>query len=930
MKDWWAALSLRYKLTFAALAVEAVMFAFLIWNGMRVGHDALQQQAEQRLKEIAGTLAVALQAPMAQQDDASVRDIVETLRKDRSLEFIEIRDSADRVLHQSGTAGDSTGFGAVQPVELAGERYGSVSLVLSRTFIAEASRKYVRDSLVIALVALLLTGVLLAVSAAGLVRRFEALTRASKRMAQGDLDVVIDPAGEDEIGQLIGTFNRMAESVRFNVQRARENEARFHAIADYTHDIEFWLSPEGKLLWVNPSVERMLGHSVGTCMGKMNFPIDVIHPEDRAAAEFQLRQALRGTSGEGYTLRLVRSDGSHFWGSVNWQPIHDYNGFYQGIRASIFSIDDLKSTEASLRETLAELRAAETLQRKYLDETEQERARLVSLLSAMNLGILFVGTDSRVIYYNPAFIRMWMIDEHAPLIGLRVHDVLAKSASTLARPDHFSRHLLSVLETREVSDSFEIQMTDGRVITELDYPVRDGEGRFIGHLWIYEDVTRERQTAEQLVYLAERDALTGLYNRHRFQQELARTMLESDRHQMRSAVMFFDLDEFKTINDTYGHRAGDALLIRVAGEIGALVRRNEVLARLGGDEFAILLPNVHDSEAEALAERVVRAIAQIPFRFEGQNLRLTTSLGIAYYPTHAVDADDLVARADIAMYQAKSAGKNTWRVYRADIDADSEMRARLSWGERISNAIDKNLFQLHFQGVYQASDRTLSHLEALIRMIDERDPGQLIMPGHFIPLAEKSGRILDIDRWVIREAVRRLAGDAAMPAIAINISGRSLSEPDLPQFIGDVLRAAHVDPRRLIVEITETAAVSDLHDAQRMIEALHQLGCGVYLDDFGVGFASFAYLKHLNVDTIKIDGIFIRDLPNDPDNQVFVQAMVSVALGLGKSVLAEYVEDGKTLSLLRTYGIDLVQGYFLDRPVADHPALASSAMPAGR
>ena len=921
MKKTWGALSLRYKLTLVALGVEAVMFAFLIWNGMRLGHDALHQQAEQRLKEMAGTLAVALQAPLSQQDDASVRDIVETLQSQTSLEFIEVRDSAGRLVNQTGKASRGTDFGVTRPVVLAGERYGEVTLVLSGDFITVASRKYVRDSFIIAIVAMLLTGILLALSSGSLIRRFESLTRASKRMAQGDLDIVIEPAGEDEIGQLVGTFNRMAESVRFNVQRARENEARFHAIADYTHDIELWLSPEGKLLWVNPSVERMLGHTVGTCMGKMNFPLDVIHPEDRAAAEFQLRQALRGTSGEGYTLRMIRSDGSHFWGSVNWQPIHDYNGIYQGIRASIFSVDDLKATEANLRETLNELRAAETLQRKYLDETEQERARLVSLLSAMNLGILFVGTDSRVIYHNPNFTRMWMIDERVPLIGLRVHDVLAKSTSTLARPDHFSRHLLNVLETREVSDSFEIQMTDGRVITELDYPVRDGEGRFIGHLWIYEDVTRERQTAEQLVYLAERDALTGLYNRHRFQQELGRTMLESDRHQMRSAVMFFDLDEFKTINDTYGHRAGDALLIRVAGEIGALVRRNEVLSRLGGDEFAILLPNVQDNEAEALAERVVRAIAQIPFRFEGQNLRLTTSLGIAYYPTHAADADDLVARADVAMYQAKSAGKNTWRVYRADQEADSEMRARLSWSERISNAIDKNLFQLHFQGVYQASDRSLMHLEALIRMFDERDPGQLIMPGHFIPLAEKSGRILDIDRWVIREVIQGLGKNSAMPAIAINISGRSLSEPNLPQFIGDELRAARVDPRRLIVEITETAAVSDLHDAQRMIEALRQLGCGVYLDDFGVGFASFAYLKHLNVDTIKIDGIFIRDLPNDPDNQVFVQAMVSVALGLGKSVLAEYVEDGKTLALLRSYGIDLVQGYFLDRPVADHPAL---------
>jgi EAL domain-containing protein (putative c-di-GMP-specific phosphodiesterase class I) len=273
------------------------------------------------------------------------------------------------------------------------------------------------------------------------------------------------------------------------------------------------------------------------------------------------------------------------------------------------------------------------------------------------------------------------------------------------------------------------------------------------------------------------------------------------------------------------------------------------------------------------------------------------------------------------MYQAKDAGKNTWRVYRANIEADSEMRNRLSWGERISNALDKGLFQLHFQGVYRTEGGALSHLEALIRMIDERNPGQLIMPAHFILLAEKSGRILDIDRWVIRKVVGMLAANSAIPPIAVNLSGRSLSEPSFPQFISNALREAGVTPSRLIVEITETAAVSDLHDAQRMIEALRQLGCGVSLDDFGVGFASFAYLKHLHVDTIKIDGVFIRNLPNDSNNQVFVQAMVSVALGLGKSVVAEYVEDGQTLALLRHFGVDLVQGYHLDRPVADHPAL---------
>jgi len=924
LRAWFGRLSLRYKLTLAALGVEALMLAFLIINGVHLTSEELQKQAENRAQDMGKTLVAALLAPLSQQDDASVRDIVETLQREGGLKMIEVRDSNRRIVHQAGTESTDADFRLTLPIEYAGQRYGEIALVLSGDFIQHARNRYLRQSLFIAAAALLLTGILLALSVGGVIRRFDALTRASKRMAQGDLDVKLTGAGEDEIGQLIDTFNRMAESVRFNVDRARENEARFHAIADYTHDLEFWLSPEGKLLWVNPSVERMLGHSVGECMAQMNFPADIIHPEDRTAAEFQLRHALRGTSGQGYALRICRKDGGHFWAAVNWQPIHDYSGVYQGIRASIHSIDDLKATEANLRQAINELRAAESLQSRYLEETEQERARLVSLLSAMNLGILFVAADGRVIYHNPAFTRMWMIDEEIHLIGLPVHEVLAKSTSMLARPDHFSKHLLSVLETRELSDSYEIQMTDGRVITELDYPVRDRENRFIGHLWIYEDVTRERQTAEQLVYLAERDALTGLYNRHRFQQELARTMLDSDRHQTQCAVMFFDLDEFKTINDSYGHRAGDALLIRVASEISTLVRRNEVLARLGGDEFAILLPSAQGNEAEVLADRVVRAIAQIPFRFEGQNLRLTTSLGIAYYPGQAADADDLVARADIAMYQAKDAGKNTWRVFRADTEADTEMRTRLSWGERISNALDKGLFQLHFQGVYRAEDGTLSHLEALIRMTDERNPGQLIMPGHFIQLAEKSGRILDIDRWVIHEIVRRLAENPAIPSIALNLSGRSLSEPGLPQYIGDELRQAGVNPSRLIVEITETAAVSDLHDAQRMIEALRQLGCGVCLDDFGVGFASFAYLKHLHVDTIKIDGIFIRDLPSDPDNQVFVQAMVSVALGLGKSVVAEYVEDGPTLALLRQFGVDLVQGYFLDRPILDHPALHAS------
>jgi diguanylate cyclase (GGDEF)-like protein len=559
--------------------------------------------------------------------------------------------------------------------------------------------------------------------------------------------------------------------------------------------------------------------------------------------------------------------------------------------------------------------------RQQITRLRQEQARLNHLLSAMNIGILFEDSQNRVMYYNPAFRRVWLIPESIDLTGRTTKEVMLHSANVLARPDHFSKHILHVLDTHEVSENFEIVLADGRLLTQLSYPVHDTDGRFIGRLWIYEDVTRERQTAEQLIYLAERDSLTGLYNRHRFQTELGRMLAETERHQSQGALLFFDLDEFKYINDTFGHRAGDAMLIRVAGAVSALVRRNEVIARLGGDEFAVLLPEANEAQAVQLAERIVRSISQIPFRFEQQNLRLTTSLGIALYPQHGSDTEELVARADAAMYQAKDAGKNAWRIYRPESDASREMLDRLSWQERIRNALENDLLRLHYQGVYHAADGTLSHLEVLVRMLDETDPERIILPGHFIGYAEKSGKIREIDRWVIAESVNMLARSPDMPSLAVNISGRSFDDPTLPQYIAERLSEQRVAPARLLVELTETSAVSDLHDAQRFIEALRQTGCLVCLDDFGTGFSSFAYLKHLRADVLKIDGLFIRDLPNDRDNQVFVKAIVDVARGMRKTTIAEFVEDAETLEMLRHFGVDMVQGYHLDMPRGNHPAV---------
>jgi diguanylate cyclase (GGDEF)-like protein len=560
--------------------------------------------------------------------------------------------------------------------------------------------------------------------------------------------------------------------------------------------------------------------------------------------------------------------------------------------------------------------------RQFMTRLEEERARLLALLGAMNLGILFVGHENRATYCNAAFLAMWDFPEGTSVVGKTTGQWLDASQRLMIDPQEFRRHMDEATVSPELHKRLEIRLHDGRIVMHDAYPVRDAQEHFIGRLWVQEDVTHERQTAEQLVRLAQHDPLTSLYNRRRFEDELARFFHAAERIPSQAALLFFDLDEFKYINDTFGHRAGDSVLNRMAVEIRTLVRSGETLFRLGGDEFAVLMPHASLDDAQHLAERIVLRIAQTPLCLHEHTVRLTTSLGIAHFPAHADNAEDLVAHADAAMYQAKHTGKNRWNVYRPDRDSSREMATRLAWNDRIAHALENDLLRLHFQGVHHAADGRLAHLEALIRMEDEANRGQLIMPAQFIEPAEKSGKILEIDRWVIGRSISLLATHPNLPAIAVNISGRSFDDPELPAWIGGQLRQQHVAPRRLLVELTETSAVSDMGDAARFIAALRDTGCPICLDDFGTGFSSFAYLKNLQADVLKIDGMFIRDLPSERDNQVFVRAIIEVAHGMGKLTVAEFVEDEATLQMLRAMGVDMVQGYHLDRPRADHPALA--------
>lgn len=925
MKPLFPRLPLWLKLTLAGFLVESLVLLFLLVSNIRLAEDALLDSARHRLESAIPLLQAALSGPLVQRDYGVLHEILDETRGGGGFVYLLLLDRDGNQVAESGIkpdqqppkpdlafdrAGEDQIYDADIPIEVGTILYGRLKFGVAMDFLTATRERLVRQNLLVGAAGMALTFPFLAFTGYWLTRRLKQLTVASHALAAQDFDARLPPPAADEVGQLAAAFHTMATQLRARLSELQDSEQRFYAIANYTYDLELWIEPGGRTIWVNPSAQRMTGYSAEECLTLPGFPLSLIAEADRDTAEKRFGEALHGVSGEGYQFHMQRKDGRLFWAAVNWHPIFGRDQRFLGIRASIRDISDLKASEAMALE--------------YLAGAEAERARLKALLSAMNLGILFVGSDGRVVYHNPAFSHLWRMPEPCALVGLPSEEAFSRSTCEIDQPEAFRQHIRQVLAIKAEADSYEIDLVDGRVVFQLSYAVRDGGGRFIGYLWVYEDVTSERQTAEQLLYLAERDSLTGLYNRHRFQIELERMLAESARQGTPCALLYFDLDEFKAINDHFGHKAGDVMLVRVAGEVSGLSRRNEMLFRLGGDEFAVLLPATDEKQAQVLAERIVHAIAQIPFKFEGQTLHISSSLGIALYPRHAGDEEQLVVCADTAMYQAKQAGKNAWRLYRADLDTTAEMVNRLSWNDRLSRALELNLFELHYQGVYATGNRQLKHLEALIRLRDEHS-GDLVPPGQFIPVAEKSNKILEIDRWVLRQVIRLLADHPDSPPIAVNISGRSFDDPGLPGYITDLLRECQADPKRLLIEITETAAVSDLTDAERFIEALKQAGCVVCLDDFGAGFASFAYLKHIRVDVIKLDGMFIRNLPQDHENQVFVRGMVEVARGLGKTTIAECVEDAATLALLIKLGVDEAQGYHLDRPRPDHPAIFSAS-----
>ncbi len=569
---------------------------------------------------------------------------------------------------------------------------------------------------------------------------------------------------------------------------------------------------------------------------------------------------------------------------------------------------------ATIQQRVAALEHSEHQQAQHLAAAALERTRLTTLLGALQIGILFVDADQRVVYANALFSRIWSLNGLQP--GTPVSDTVPLMARQVGVD---SVDVLEMMLSDGVDQPFvdsEITTHDGRLMTQRMQVVADGPDGPGGRIWLHEDITQSRRT-EQRARLALIDPLTNLPNRRGLYDVLDKALVQASHQSQGLVLVFIDLDEFKHVNDMAGHRVGDQILVMVAKALARVMRPDETVARLGGDEFAILSHGNNAKHAQALALRLTQAVSALRVDLDTQSLAVGCSMGLALFPAHARTANELIACADTAMYQAKLEGKNGWCLYRDDVARSLAESERVIWNGRIFRAIRDKRLQMHFQPVMRMSDMGIAYHEALLRMVDEDDESQLIAPAAFVPHAERSGKIRQIDRWVFETCISMLARSQASVRIAVNLSPRSLDDPGFVGFLRDALARYDVDPRRLHIELTETAGMGDLMSARPTIAALRSVGCAVHLDDFGSGFSSFAHLKLLEVDGIKIDGNFVRDLTSDASNRLVVASLIEIARSMNKSTVAECVEDAATLEALRELGVDHVQGFHLGRPAND-------------
>src|SRR4051794_1070324 len=568
--------------------------------------------------------------------------------------------------------------------------------------------------------------------------------------------------------------------------------------------------------------------------------------------------------------------------------------------------------------------AVDITERKHAEEAlyrEKERAQVT--LASIGDGVVRTDPEGAIDYLNPVAER---------LTGWRTEAAIGRTVSEVFRGvDEITRLPLADPVARCLEEKRVVESPGHALLLSLDgkeYSVRDSaapiydrSGAAIGAVLVFKDVTELRGMEREMVYLASHDGLTGLINRREFEARLKRAIRGARAERRRHVLLYLDLDEFKVVNDTCGHLVGDEMLKQITALLRSRVRRSDVLARLGGDEFGVLLEDCPLDQARQIAEEMRRTVKEFRFCWRDQIFEVGVSIGLVPIDADSGDLAQVMSAADAACYVAKDNGRNRVHEYERDDTLVAERYGEMQWVHRIHRSFEDKRFRLFYQLIQPlGGEGTASRdllCEVLIRMLDTN--GKVIEPAAFIAAAERYHLIGSLDRWVVKTALAALAEaqrrEGSRPGLfALNLSGQSLGEESFLAYVAEGLGKSGGDSRRICFEITETAAISKLDSAIRFISILKTKGCRFILDDFGSGLSSFAYLRDLQVDFLKIDGEFVQNMMEDRVKRAMVESINQIGHVMGLQTIAEWVENRQTFDALRELGVDYAQGYWLCRP----------------
>jgi diguanylate cyclase (GGDEF)-like protein/PAS domain S-box-containing protein len=723
----------------------------------------------------------------------------------------------------------------------------------------------------------------------------------------------------------------------------RESEKKYRGLLETAPDGMVVVNAKGEIEIVNQQLQKMTGYTSDELAGK---PIEVLIPERFNAHKQQRNSYLTNPKvrmmGGGIELFVQHKDGGEFPVEISLSPLEMTEGL--SISAAIRDISERKNVEEALREKSKSISLMENIaiaanESSNIDETIKTCMDMICSYKGWPVGHYYAPVS----YGSKDLVSsgIWHIEHPG-----RFETFRRVSESTHFTPGiGLPGRVLSSGEPVWVADiSTDTNFPRSRLSEDIGirsgfaFPIKIGE-KVAGVLEFFSETSIEpdldeldimsqigtqlgrvierKQAEEQLSYQACHDALTGLVNRREFERRTERLLATVKRDKSEHALCFMDLDQFKVVNDTCGHTAGDELLRRLGSLLQETVRHRDTLARLGGDEFGVLMEHCSLDDAHRVVTTLQKTIQDYQLAWEGRNFKVGVSMGLVPITSATTSLTELLKDADAACYMAKDEGRNHIHVHHADDAELSQRQGEMQWVMQLNQALIEDRFCLYAQSIEPIDGSTGEHYELLLRMIDEK--GDVIPPGAFLPAAERYNLITQLDSWVIESAFALLAGNPLslkqISFFSINLSGQSLTKRDFLDFIISELDKSGIQGEKICFEITETAAISNLSTATEFISVLKELGCRFALDDFGSGLSSFGYLKNLPVNYLKIDGMFVKDIVDDPIDRAMVKSINEIGHVMGMQTIAEFVENDEIKGMLREIGVNYAQGYGIGKPM---------------